>query len=406
MTTPIPRDDRLPQMQQLLDLEAIAPILARSIGPDAEIGSVQINYLRYKPGRDLCVHYTADVAGESHDAVAFLAPQENLRAEAERADYRERAARAAARCPAASPLTYDPELQVLLHWLPFELDLPALTEAPAAVRERVALAGADIAQSEDELVMLQYRPRRRAALRLDAYVAKIYRNEAGYATGVSGLERAARLGSIRTATCHAVVPEWRLTLQDFLPGDSPPLRAAVACDAGALLAEMHAVRLEGLDPLLPEQRLRNAAVSVKIVATVAPQLAARARALLRELELAAPQLDEDVVTSHGDFHGGQLLLQPQGLAVIDFDLLGAAPPAFDIATYAGHLVPNEARDIEAAADALEDLVAGYGSRPPWLPWYLSASLLRRARVPFRNFDSNWPDGVETMVSAAEAALKL
>lgn len=406
MSTPIPADDALPQMQLLLDPQTIAPILARSLGPDATIGSVRIDYLRYKPGVNLCVHYTADVDGEAHDAVAFLAPREDLQAQAERADYRERAARVATRSPAADPLTYDPELQVLLHWLPFELDLPALSETPAALRERLARAGAGVDQGDDEPVMLQYRPRRRAALRIDQYVAKIYRNDAGYATGVAGLEAAARMGSIRTATCHAVVPEWLVTLQDFLPGDPPPLRAAVARDAGALLAEMHAVPFDGLAPLLPEQRLKNAAASVEIVAVVAPQLAARARALLRELELAAPQLDGDLVTSHGDFHGGQLLLQPAGLAVIDFDLLGAGPPAFDLATYAGHLVPREARDIEAAAVALEEIVAGYGSRPPWLGWYLSASILRRARVPFRNFDPNWPEGVETMVSAAEAALRL
>lgn len=402
--TPIPRDEALPQMQQLLDPEAIAPVLASTLGPEAELGNVTINYLRYKPGLNLCVHYTADVSGTPCDAVAFLAPQEDLLAVSQRPEYVHRAGKAAARSPAPEPLTYDPALGVLLHWLPFELDLIALAEPPAVVRNRLIEAGAPLGGT-DQLEMLQYRPRRRAALRLGGYVAKLYRDEAGYTAGVAGLDASRRMGAIRTARRVAVVPEWLLTLQEWLPGEPPARRASAARDAGALLREMHATNLEGLDPLLPKHRLKAAATSVAIVSIVAPALASRAAALLRELERSAPLVD-GVVSSHGDFHGGQLLVQPEGLAVIDFDLLGSAPPAFDLATYAGHLVPKEAPDIDAAATALDELVEGYGARPPWLAWYLSISILRRARVPFRNFDHDWPEGVETMLGAAEAALRL
>ena len=392
-------------MQQLLDPEAIAPVLARTLGGVVEVGEVTINYLRYKPGLNLCVHYTADVSGTPCDAVAYLAPQEDLLAQSQRPEYVHRAGQAAARSPAREPLAYDPDLGVLLHWLPFELDLIALAEPPVVVRNRLIQAGVPLDGGNGQLEMLQYRPRRRAALRLDNYVAKLYRNEAGYAAGVAGLDASRHMGAIRTARRVAVVPEWLLTLQEWLPGEPPPRRAAAAREAGALLAEMHATNLEGLDPLLPKHRLKAAAVSVAIVSIVAPSLASRAATLLRELERTAPLVD-GVVSSHGDFHGGQLLIQPDGLAVIDFDLLGSAPPAFDLATYAGHLVPNEAPDIAAAATALDELVAGYGARPPWLEWYLSVSVLRRARVPFRNFDPDWPEGVETMLCAAEAALRL
>jgi hypothetical protein len=55
---------------------------------------------------------------------------------------------------------------------------------------------------------------------------------------------------------------------------------------------------------------------------------------------------------------------------------------------------------------LESLVEGYGSRPRWLEWYLAASILRRSRVPFRNFERDWPEQTERLVGAAEAALRL
>jgi aminoglycoside phosphotransferase (APT) family kinase protein len=255
--------------------------------------------------------------------------------------------------------------------------------------------------------LLQYRPRRRVALRLDGHVIKIYRDEKTYRAGVVGLEASAHLPSIRTARGEAFVPEWLLTVQEVLPGDALVRRADAAYEAGALLAELHGTALTGLLALLPEHRLKQVAASVNVVAAVTPHLAPRARALLRELELAAPDLDVDaLVPSHGDFHGGQLLVQGDGYALIDFDLLAAGPPAYDLANYAGHLVPKEAPDLAAAAAVLDTLVAAYGTRPPFLPWYLAASILRRARVPFRNFEPDWPRGVETMVGAAEEAFRL
>ena len=84
----------------------------------------------------------------------------------------------------------------------------------------------------------------------------------------------------------------------------------------------------------------------------------------------------------------------------------SAPPALDLANYAGHLIPKDAPDLSAALTVLDGLVEGYGRRPRWLEWYLAASILRRARVPFRNFEPDWPEQTESMIGAAEAALRL
>jgi aminoglycoside phosphotransferase (APT) family kinase protein len=268
-------------------------------------------------------------------------------------------------------------------------------------------AGVAVGSGTEEPTLLQYRPRRRVALRLDGHVIKVYRDEKTYRAGVAGLEAAADLPSIRTARGEAFVPEWYLTVQELLLGDALTRRADAAYEAGALLAELHASALTGLPALLPEHRLKQVAAAVNVVSAVAPHLAPRAHALLRELELSAPDLDADaLVPSHGDFHGGQLLAQGDGYALIDFDLLAAGPPAYDLANYAGHLVPKEAPDLTTAAAVLDTLVAAYGSRPPFLRWYLAASILRRARVPFRNFEPDWPQGVEVMIDAAEAAFRL
>jgi aminoglycoside phosphotransferase (APT) family kinase protein len=405
--TPIPSDDALPQMRKLLDPEAMRAFLGDTLEVDDTELDVAIPYNRYRPGRSLAVHYEVRVDGTTHHAVAMTSPGEELDQLVGTREHLARVELVTGRAPAPQPLLWDAGLRTLVQWLPYDIDLPALSERPDALRRRLAKAGVALAPGDDEPVLLQYRPRRRVALRLDGHVVKIYRDEKTYRAGVAGLEAAARLRSIRTARGEAFVPEWLLTVQELLPGDVLGRRADAAGDAGALLAELHATPLAGLPPLKPEYRLKQVAASVNVVAAVTPHLARRAQALLRELELAAPDLRvDDLVPSHGDFHGGQLLVQDEGYSLIDFDLLAAGPPAYDLANYAGHLIPKEAPDLGHAAAVLDTLVAAYGRRPPLLSWYLSASILRRARVPFRNFEPDWPRGIETMVAAAEEAFRL
>lgn len=403
---PIPRDDVLPQMAALLDPERMAAFFGASLA-HAEPPRVEIPYNRYKPGRSLAVHYRVIAHGTTHDAVSMTSSDGDVAALARESGHALRAELVAGRSPALHPLRWDPELRTLFQWLPFDVDLPALAEPPSSLHDRLAEAGVALGPEAGEPTILQYRPRRRAALRFDGHVLKIYRDEKTYRAGVAGLEVADRLGSIRTARGEAFVPEWLLTVQEMLPGEALGRRADAAHAAGSLLAELHRTKLTGLPVLLPQQRLKQVAASVDVVAAVTPRLATRARELLRELELAAPDLDVDtLVPSHGDFHGGQLLDQGDGYALIDFDLLAAGPRAYDLANYAGHLVPKEAPELTAVVAVLDALVAAYGRRPPFLRWYLTASILRRARVPFRNFEPDWPQGVEIMIETAEAAFRL
>jgi hypothetical protein len=403
----IPHDERLPQIAVLLDADAMALTLARSLGRDDALGPVDVRYIRYRPGKNLCVHYVVDVDGVEQHAVSMASSKYDMSIDAADPVYDARIALVAGRTPAARPLLFDTDARALLQWLPFDIDMPALAEPPSSLRERLAACGVEIPVDGAELTMLQYRPRRRVALRLGDHVLKVYRYERDFADGVAGLEAARRLGGLRTAQREAVVGDLRLTVQEWLPGAPPARRADFAREAGGVLRELHGQRLSGLDPMLPSQRLDAAATAVELVSVIAPALTQRAEAALRELERRAPDpADRDLVTSHGDFHGGQLLVLPGGPALIDLDLLGAAPPALDLANYAGHLIPRDAPDLTSALTVLESLVEGYGSRPPWLEWYLAASILRRARVPFRNFERDWPEQTECLVGAAEAALRL
>lgn len=403
--TPIPRDEGLPQISQLLDPEAIAAILARQLGRGVAL-EVEIRYLRYRPGKNLVVHYVTAIEGVERHAVSITSSKYDLSGEPATPDHRRRAERVGGRAPVPEPFTYEPALRALIYWLPFDPDLPALSETPRSLRSRLAFDGVTLAPADDEPSLLQYRPRRRATLRLDGYVVKLYRHETDFEEGVRGLRASASVRLVTTARCAAVLPEWKLTAQELLPGAPPVRPAAAAREAGDLLARLHASGLDGLPPLLPADRLKVVAESVKLVSAVSPDLAERAGAVLRRLEAAPPAVD-GLVPSHGDFHGGQLLeLEDGDCALIDFDLLAAAPPALDVANYAGHLVAQEGLDVTAAATVLDALTEGYGTRPAALSWYLSAAILRSARGPFKRFEPDWPTRIETTIAAAEAALDL
>ena len=67
--TPIPEDEKLPQIAQILDTDAMASFLARSLDRDESLDSVRIRYLRYRYGKNLVVHYEVEI-----DGVRRLAP--------------------------------------------------------------------------------------------------------------------------------------------------------------------------------------------------------------------------------------------------------------------------------------------------------------------------------------------
>jgi Ser/Thr protein kinase RdoA (MazF antagonist) len=168
--------------------------------------------------------------------------------------------------------------------------------------------------------------------------------------------------------------------------------------------DVHAAEEAGLYAAPPSHQLAAAEASARYVAAILPALGARLEALLRELEATMPSIDR-LVLSHGDFSARQLLVTPDGLAVVDFDALRLAPAALDPATYAAHLVLGDPGDLADASEALEELLEGYGSRPLGLSWLLAACILRHSRRPFRYLEEHWPERVEGMVTAAEEALR-
>jgi aminoglycoside phosphotransferase (APT) family kinase protein len=193
-------------------------------------------------------------------------------------------------------------------------------------------------------------------------------------------------------------------VQQWLPGHSPELLPASSQPAGAVLADLHADAHVRRPAITADDILAKCSARVDLVGRLLPALRLELDALLADLDRLEPH-NRGVVTSHGNYHAGQLLAGPTGLVVLDVDRLCLAAPAYDLASYAAHVAFGRPGDAQVMAATLETLVEAYGTRPPGLDWYLATCLLRRAAVPFRFQDEHWPQAVTELVRLAREALR-
>ncbi|HEX2303359.1 MAG TPA: ABC transporter transmembrane domain-containing protein [Gaiella sp.] len=400
-----PPDPALPQVEGLLDPDEVAPVLQRSLGREGATPLVRIHSVRYRPRRNIVVHYDVLLGETLYDAVAIAAADRDLARWVAEPSYRQLAEMVDGRTPARDPLSYAPEVEAIIQWLPLDIAMPVLAHDPGQLRLRLQAAGVDIAAGGDGPRLLAYEPRRRAVVRLDGHVIKVRAEERSFAAAVAALDHASRLDSVRTARSEGVLRELQLTCETLLRGtEADPLVDAAA--AGSLVASLHASQVDGLRTFSASNQLKAAALAVTSVTEVVPELDDRLQAFLRTLELTKPDL-EGKVTAHGDFHAGQLVGVEGEFAVVDLDGMCSAPPALDLAGYASRLVNgDDDSELSAAALAVERLVDGYGSRPRSLPWYLATAILIRSPLPFHFLKPRWPVGIEKMVGAAEEALHL
>ena len=395
-------DPEMPQTRVMLDPEAVAPVLGRSFDGNARL-DVGILYLRYKPGTNLVVHYEVAANGGRHEAVGMIVSGTYLARRAQKPENVALARLVGGRSPAAEPLAYDPEVDCLVQWYPLDLSLPALAVPPNELRRMIAGAGVPVAVSDEEPERLAYKPRRRAVLRVDDHVVKLYAHEAEFERALAGQRAASNLPDVVSPRHEAVLPERLTTVQSVLSGETVSTAADLAEDAGAMLAGLHGSSVEGLATFGPAAQLEAASASAHLVGAIAPELRRRLRPLLAALEELLPE-DTGLVPSHGDFNARQLLVANGNLALTDFDAFCLAPAALDPATYVAYLVRGGPDDLSTALGALDDVVQGYGERPGHLSWYLATMILRRAPRPFRYFEADWRPRVARMVEASEGAL--
>ena len=398
---PAPPDDpALPSLSRLLDPVAMAPLLGSLLFED-QVPDARVRSVRYKPGNNVVVQYDVGTGSGWHTAVAFARAGARLHRKRKQADNRKRALLAVGRTPARKALGYLGEVDALVQWLPLDIRLQILADRPERIADRLNNKGIPTDLEKPEL--LRYWPRRRAVMRYGPHVLKVYRDQLDFEDARRALRLAGKLESVQVPAYEGSFTARQTTVQEWVPGHTPSLWPGSSESAGEVLAALHDDAHLDLPKVTARKLLSKATVRADFVAQLLPDLQFEVDALLADLRLTAPQLPR--VTSHGNFHAGQLLVGPSGLVILDVDRMCRAAAAYDVASYAAHTVFGRPGDRQVLEATLESLVKGYGASPDGLEWYLAACLLRRAAVPFRFQDECWPEASTALVHLAREVVR-
>jgi hypothetical protein len=287
------------------------------------------------------------------------------------------------------------EPKALVEWYPVNRALPGLLVEPAHLRSRLSARGREVGTSEQP-ALLVYKPERRAVLQWGDSILKTYVRGDDLAQAVDGLTLSSEILGLHAPRLLDQLPAARLTVQGMIQGDPLPSDRISRGHLGEAIARVHGSAILPARILSPRDHLRMARVTSRHVAFLLPDIATRLGHLLSTLESRLPP-PRSVVPSHGDFNEDQALTTEDGIALLDFDHLCLADPAFDPATLAAYRLQGSDGDVVDAMQALEDVLLGYGRAPENLGWYLAVAAIRRLPFPFRFLATDWPHRVRQIV---------
>jgi aminoglycoside phosphotransferase (APT) family kinase protein len=461
MIPPPPFDRALPGLATAFDGEAMASLLGRRL-PDCVSGRWRILacrpvYLRYKPGTQCFVRYEVcfkDLEGGDELATTLhviLYAEHAAPAVANRPSLARYVARAARHHPAGPPerSAWLPEINALAMLFPVDLRLTSLARvtSPRAMRRALpsALAAGegsptDLRRSAAvDVALVRYKPGRKALMRYSlaagdaatsataaVYFGKVYADPAA-AARVDALGRVLAAAGAPTPSPAAFVPELNLLLHPEVQGTVLRAWRGQADFAAAMppaveaLDAFHAAGARAIDQAMigglgRVDVLGSTAATSRLVASIAPQLAERVQRLGRALSSRLAGAGEARVLVHGDFYDDQLMVDGDGITVLDLDEAAIGDPRVDVANLLAHIsvwedgamgweVEGSGGAIDAARAAFIDAWAKGGARDLGdLAAYEAAALVNLSVAPFREMAEDWPCRMERRLALAEARL--
>lgn len=417
---PLPETARLEGLAAAVDPARAQALLERLLAPPgAAILGCEPVYIRSKGEDGAVVAWRVALAGAVSGTTFVTArAASSARLEAEAGRFAGRAGEPA--FLGLRPLALAAEEGLLLLALPLDRALEALPALLDVRRFRRLLReetgwlgpGRRVSKSKSRVEPVRFKPERRAVVRwrlaidgeegATALYARLHAGPPGRPRRAARAAAAARAAGVRVAATVAALDH--VGIEAELAGAPLDLeRATDLEETGALLARLHGAP-PGDDPGPPPPE--DDAAAIEGLGLLGAELAAAARrlagALARQGETGAPP-----VLLHGDFHRGQVLVDPaHGPGLLDFDRAASGPAARDLATFSAHLAATA--PAATAARAVAALERGYARVRPLPPARErrreeAAALLRVAVLPFRTLDPRWPEAAARLVDAAARA---
>lgn len=413
------RDTALSGLATLLDPEAFRELLA-SHWPGEQFGPLQLQYVRYKPGKRYLAAYRVEVDGvmtDIHAAAYRSSAWGKIRRAYMRASERD----------ASAPLPHLVQKQeIAIYRFPAD---PELTVLPRLVdsKQREELLRRLFPEQEESwagtIETLRYKPQRRyvARLLLDGEpkaLLKFYTQE-GYLAAQRnakvlepcvGLQLAERIG--RSDRHQIVALQWLpgQLLSDAITDESLPCDRMAA--VGAALAAFHGQDSHKLKRLTANVEALQLLGVAEAVGWLDPQLADRAEKLAGRLAQRIRETPFTPCAIHGDFYAKQVLLTSDGVAVLDLDKAVRGDPAVDLGNFIAWL-EFDALQGRLASDRIgplqDALLDGYqsvddGPAAGQVALQTAAALFRLATDPFRGRQPDWPQQTSQILQRTEAIL--
>jgi streptomycin 6-kinase len=227
----------------------------------------------------------------------------------------------------------------------------------------------------------------------------------------------ATLGRLRIAPPVGYLAVDSLSLQEVVRGE----RLSDLADRGDFVKSVRqaARSIAGVHELsLPLEGVRGAPSETRsvrrwldVLRRIRPQLAARIDRLETRLVAELEARTRTVAPVHSDFHLANVLVDEDGVVLIDWDQVAIGDPASDVGRFLGALRVAALR-IAGRSDALDETAAAFveaylETREEDLRQirlFETVGLVVAAASPFRLQRDGWEEGAEAMVEQAERAL--
>jgi hypothetical protein len=311
---------------------------------------------------------------------------------------------------------YIPRLNGIAGLFPFDLELPGLQAAASRdvmvprLRREVPDQLGRILDCDVELV--RYKAHKRAVLKyrlkgtpVRAVYGKLRKD--GAASVVRAARAVARAG-VRTPETLAWLPDLGMIVQAEGPGVRlGDLRGTDRYDrwmpaVAETVAQLHDRRDEDLPRVALAAEADELQDAANVIAGLLPHLGDPARSLARRLAASIVSLNGELSTTHGSFHDDQVLVDDDGVVLIDTDGASLGHPSSDVGHFLSYL------SAAGADDAYGRFLDGYrsarGSAGCDYLLYEAASLLRWATLPFRELRTDWPEAVVERLLKAQRRL--
>jgi len=405
------RDPELVGLPILLDPPALLQLLRQRL-PDVELKQIRGTYLRYKPQTNCLASYQLETPVGEIDIHAKAYTTRDA-AKLGKIDQRRSTSLLG---PGDIHLN---DLAIGISIFPNDASLPYLSilandSERMRLFQRLSLPIENA--SSYSIRRLAYKPERRyvGQLRLDDRphaVLRFYtehdfrsanRNAKVLRPGKT-LRLAGRLGRSKHRAITALRWLEGTILSQALAND--PFNPLSLKRVGQALAEFHQNDPRDLAIRTREMEVDAIDQSVEFAAAICPRLAQELADLadgIGQYLLQRPMQEHCV---HGDLYPQQILLQEDGVALLDLDEAYRGDSAADIGNFLAHVWRQAPQRLHECREALLSgySPAGGDTDSDHIQCYTAASLLRLIPEPFRRREADWPERTQQILQEAQRA---